>query len=240
MELRKNVLFFYFLLLFCSFLFLPFARAENEDFGITMSEDKCQVSCYDAEEDATYTVAMSATAWINTDYGNSCGLAVYEYTYKDDVPFADYSTPIRYINPTDEVDNYGGYLYRRDEEEKTQETYTHSFDEAFLEQLQLPEYWWKLLFSGYVYVGSYLGKITAMYNHRINPCPLGTYVELHAMCDGQGLDKDEVAIACTVYNNGEPQNLKTTKSWTGVEVENTEFVDCLLSSCDAITPPSSS
>lgn len=233
-QIKKIV--FCFVSIFCSFLFLSFAFASNENLGITMSEEDCQVSCYDAEEDATYKVAMSATAWINTNKVNSCGLVVYEHTYKNDVPLIDSSTPIYSINTFDEVRNYGGYLYGMEKRDPETETYAHGFNSAFLAQLQQPDLWWKLLFTGYVDVEKSINeKITATYIHRINPCPVGTYVEIHAMCDAYGWDTNEVGIGCTVYKNDQPWGLENYKTWRGTDIEYSEYNGCLKKYCEEVT-----
>ncbi len=219
----------------CLLASLPFVSAARDDNGVILPDTLCRVSCIDDEVGDTYTVAMSVKAWMNHEDADSCGLDVQKYVYKNDDLMEGIDSSVRYIDPTEEVNNYGGYVYEyHDEEERGDETYSYGFLNAFLEDLTQYDLLWSLLYASNISLSQDSASITATYNHKIDPCAAqGTYVEVHASCDATGTDADEVFVYCIVYKDGEGQDTYTDIVGAA-EVEFTWAGDCRGEDCDEI------
>jgi hypothetical protein len=50
------------------------------------------------------------------------------------------------------------------------------------------------------------GIITVTSDNTINPCQIGTYAEVHLMCDATASATEQVAVGCTLYTDGNPQD----------------------------------
>src|SRR3989338_4289431 len=207
--MRMKEIFVFLLLL--TLVLLPGVTSSMNDEkqgSVSITDEYCQVSCYDEEEDATYTVGLSGKVLLQeTDPEDEyCSAQIYESIYKDGESLAE-PVNVLDIGFDDEQYAFGGYIYHEDTagEGESVTTRARGFTSVFFDVVQDKSYLWKLLYSGYVTMtqDTETNTITASYIHRINSCPIGTYVEMHAMCDSHGTDWDEIALGCTVYEQGE-------------------------------------
>lgn len=238
-----------FTFLFLSFLILlPIVYSHRDDTinaesqrSVSMSDKYCQVSCTDEEDGGTtYTVGLSGKVWLQEtipeqDY---CAAQIYESVYKDDQLLSD-PVAVLDIGFDDEQLMFGGYLFG---EGSSVTTRGRGFMSAFTNLLQNQNYvLWKLLYSGYVALDkdTNTDTITATYTHRINPCPIGTYVSMHAMCDSWGGNFDEIALGCDIYQQGVWKEGTTNPDLYGPESTSinpyTHFIYC--SASDKHSPP---
>ncbi len=188
--------------------------------GIYMLPEVCSVSCEDSQGNE-YTISMDAKAWVENDAASSCGLDVYEKLYENGNMI--YEVQRAYHDPASEERNYGGYIYSHgdSEEQADDTTFTRGIMSGFLGLLNDYQTIWKIFYASEVQITKSDNIIYAQYNHKINSCPVGTYVQIHAMCDAYGGDADEVAIGCRIYHEG---TLDEKVSTTEVLEENT-FID---------------